>query len=151
MPVTKEQVRAALYPDEPDYEEASKLGPESLPYIEELVQEMDPAFASKAAYLASLIQHDQSIAILKEAAQSSYPEVRVAAAAGVRNLDAEAGSDVLLSILDDQDAGVRKTALQSVPDDASYEVRSKIQDLSSTDPHTDLRSLSDQVLNRVNT
>jgi hypothetical protein len=150
MAVTREQVLNALYPEEPDYEQGAQLRSEALSHIEELVKEMDPAFASKAAYLASLIRHDQSATILKEAAQSSYPEVRVAAAAGARNLDAEAGSGVLLSLLDDQDAGVRKTALQSVPDDASHELRAKIQDLTSTDPHTDIRSLSDQVLGRVN-
>jgi hypothetical protein len=33
MTVTREQVLAQLYPDEPDYEGAARLGPEALPHL----------------------------------------------------------------------------------------------------------------------
>jgi hypothetical protein len=36
MPVTMEQVRAFLDPEEPDYQQAAQLGPEALPHLEEL-------------------------------------------------------------------------------------------------------------------
>jgi hypothetical protein len=72
-----------------------------------------------------LIQSEQSIDVLRAAAQSDHPEVRVAAAAGARNRVAGAAAGVrdresnslndLLSLLNsDQDAGVRKEAVKSL-------------------------------------
>jgi HEAT repeat protein len=124
MVVTKQQVIDVLNPDEPNYPQAAKLGPDALPHLDTLVKTADPLLASKATYLASLIQGEQSIDVLKAAAQSEHPEVRVAAAAGARNLaSAAAGarnlrqdrlSDLLSSLNNDEDAGVRKEATKSL-------------------------------------
>jgi HEAT repeat protein len=124
MVVTKQQVIDVLNPDEPNYPQAAKLGPDALPHLDTLVKTADPLLASKATYLASLIQGEQSINVLKAAAQSNHPEVRVAAAAGARNLaSAAAGagdlgrdrlSDLLSSLNNDEDAGVRKEATKSL-------------------------------------
>jgi HEAT repeat protein len=125
MVVTKQQVIEILNVDEPNYREAAKLGPDALPHLDALVKTADPMLASKATYLASLIQSEQSIDVLRAAAQSDHPEVRVAAAAGARNRVAGAAAGVrdresnslndLLSLLNsDQDAGVRKEAVKSL-------------------------------------
>jgi hypothetical protein len=49
------RVRAALEPEEPDYAAAAQLGP-AVPHLQTLIQGDDPMLASKASYLASLIQ-----------------------------------------------------------------------------------------------
>jgi HEAT repeat protein len=54
--------------------------------------------------------------VLKAAAQHGDPIVRVAAAAGVRNLDPTAASEVLTLLKNDPDAGVRKRAMKSMPE-----------------------------------
>ena len=82
MTVTMVQVRAALDPEEPDYEQAAQLGPEAIPHLEELVGETDALLASKAAYTASLIEDPRSADILRKAAASDRAEVRAAAAGG---------------------------------------------------------------------
>lgn len=151
MPVTMQQVRAALDPEEPDYLQAAQLGSDALPHIENLLKEADPMLASKAAYLASLIPDNRSVIVLKEASQSTYPAVRVAAAAGARNLASLAASDILLGLLDDQDVGVRKVALKSAPVDATPALRAKIQKLTTTDPENFVRDLSSQVFDRLST
>ena len=46
--------------------------------------------------------------ILKSAAQSKYPEVRIAAASGSKNLGLEKINEVLSLLKDDGDVGVRK-------------------------------------------
>ncbi len=124
MVVTKQQIIDMLNPDEPNYREAAKLGPDALPHLDTLVKTADPLLASKATYLASFIQGEQSIDVLKAAAQSEHPEVRVAVAAGARNLaSATAGArnlgpdrlnDLLSSLNNDEDAGVRKQASKSL-------------------------------------
>lgn len=119
MPVTMDDVRAVLDPEEPDYGAAALLGEEALPHLESLVAGGDPMLASKATYAASLIGGAQAVAAVQEAAQSGDPVVRVAAAAAAANLDAAAASEVLTPLVSDADPGVRKVARVSVPAEAS--------------------------------
>ena len=114
MVVTKQQIIDMLNPDEPNYREAAKLGPDALPHLDTLVKTADPLLASKATYLASFIQGEQSIDVLKAAAQSEHPEVRVAVAAGARNLSITVVRDVLFKLLADEDIGVREEAMNSL-------------------------------------
>jgi len=113
--VTMAKVRALLDLDEPKYDEAAKLGARAIPHLKTLVREGDPMLASKATYLASLIQSDRSLEVVKAAAESSDPVVRVAAAAAARNLPDAATDEVLASLSSDEDAGVRKVALKAAP------------------------------------
>jgi HEAT repeat protein len=114
MAVTLEQVIEALsFIEPPGYDEAVKLGPDIIPHLDTLVKADDPIIASKAAYVSSLIKHDKSIEILKTAAQSKYPEVRIAAASGSKNLNSEKMNDVLSLLKDDEDVGVRKQLMKS--------------------------------------
>lgn len=115
MPVTMATVRALLDVDEPKYVEAAELGPPALPFLEKLVHDADPMLASKAAYLASLIEGQHAEAIVKTAAKSPHAVVRVAAAAAARNLPAAAAETVLGTLKTDDDAGVRKTVARASP------------------------------------
>src|SRR5437867_4118299 len=102
MPVTLEQVRAALDPEEPDYPKAARiLGPEALPHLERLIASDHPMLASKAAYLAGLIGTERSAEVLRRAARSGDVRVRIAAAAAAGNLPPASASDVLLNLVDD--------------------------------------------------
>lgn len=114
MAVTIEQVREILTRDEPNYMEAAQLGPEAIPHLQKLLGEADPLLASKATYLASMINSDQAVDVVKEAAVSEYAEVRAAAAAATRNLPQTPVTDVLSSLLDDGDVSVRKVTLKSI-------------------------------------
>jgi HEAT repeat protein len=115
MAVTMEDVRAALDPEEPDYAEAAKLGPDALPHLEVLVNSGDTMLASKATYLASLIKDPRSADIVRMAANRDDPAMRVAAAAAASNLGASAASAVLVDLVGDPDPGVRKVARTAVP------------------------------------
>lgn len=149
MPVTIEEVRAALEPEEPDYEQAAQLGPEALPHLDELVGQTDALMASKAAYLTSLIEDPHSTDILRRAAASDRAEVRAAAAGGASNLSAEAASDVLEPLLKDRDVSVRKTALKSVPEEAPPRIRDRVESLSDADSNPAIRDLSSRVADRL--
>jgi hypothetical protein len=115
MAVTKKDVRAALDPEEPDYQKASTLGPEALPHLDALVSSGDSMLASKATYLASLIKDPRSAEIVAKAAQNDNPAVRVAAACAASNLAAAGASSVLELLSADTDAGVRKVARAAAP------------------------------------
>jgi hypothetical protein len=129
MAVTMEDVRAALDPEEPNYQEAAKLGPDTLPHLEVLVRATEVMLASKAAYLASLVEGEKSAEIVTIAAQSDDPTVRIAAAAAAGNLTASEASTVLVDLVDDADVGVRKVARASVPDTPGGDLAQKLEQL----------------------
>ena len=149
MTVTMAQVRAVLDPEEPDYGQASKLGPGTIPHLEKLVKEADALLASKAAYLAALMQDERSVRVVKEAAQREDPVVRVAAAAAARYLPCSPVSEILISLVNDKDAGVRKVALESTQADATAELRACIERLTTDDPDPGIQRLARQVLRRI--
>jgi len=114
-----QDVLAVLEPEEPDYRAAAELGPESLPHLAELVRGDDPMLASKAAYAASMLEGNQGQEVVVAAARHGDSVVRVAAAAAARNLPPADASDLLVSLVSDDDPGVRKVARASAPAEMS--------------------------------
>ena len=149
MAVTMEQVRAALAPEEPNYTRAAALGPEALPFLEQMIHGPSPMLASKATYLASLIHPEQAVGLVARAAAHAHPVVRVAAAAAARNLGAAVAGGVLRRLVEDHDRGVRQAALKSVHENTTPEVRNAVVALSETEPDPVIRSLSRQTLSRL--
>jgi HEAT repeat protein len=138
MTVTREQVLAQLYPDEPDYEGAAQLGPEALPHLMRLIEEGDPDLASKATSLASVIDAAESIEAVDKAARSPDPVIRVAAAAALGNLS-EMPDPLAQGMLNDEDVGVRKLALRSLERQQPAGFKQKAQQIAANDPNPVLR------------
>ncbi len=148
MPVTMQQVRAYLDSDEPDYNQAARLGPDALPHLDALVRGGDAMLASKAAYLAGLIAEARSADVLVNAASSPHAAVRVAAAAAVAHLPAAAAVAVLRVLLSDSDGEVRRIALDSMHPDAGAALQPALEKIASDDPYAALRQRSAAILNR---
>jgi hypothetical protein len=129
MAVTMNDIRGALDPEEPDYQEAAKLGPDALPHLEVLVSSGDAMLASKATYLASLIKDAKSADIVRTAAHSTDPVVRVAAASAAANMPASGSSDILVDLVGDPDPGVRKVARGAVPDKPTDRLSRRLEEL----------------------
>lgn len=149
MPTTMQQVLARLDTDEPDYAALATLGQEAVPHLTTLVRSDDPGIASKAAYLASLIDSDDSTNVIEAAAASPHETVRVAAAAGLRNLAPAKAAPAAERLLDDADVGVRKQALRAVADLGMSGLESKVKRMSTADPEPGLRQAARQGLQRM--
>jgi HEAT repeat protein len=143
------ELRSFLDPEEPDYHQAARLGVAALPLIESLISGNDAMLASKATYLAGLIADPKSIAVLQTAAVSSNVQVRLAAAAGARHLDADNASALLITLLNDADFGVRKVSLGSAPSRATLPLRKRIEEISTGSAEPLLRDLSMEALRRM--
>jgi HEAT repeat protein len=144
-----EQVRIALDPDEPDYAQARRLGPEALPHLSEIVAAGDLMLASKATYLAGLIAAEGSADVLSQAAQSPDPVLRVAAAGAARNLPPRDASGILVELVADDDVGVRKVALTSASPEATAELQERIRYASQNDAAPRIRELAAETLDRM--
>ena len=140
MAITMKDVRAFLDPEEPNYAAAAKsLGPAALPFLLELVRGGDLGPASKATYLASLINSDRSVEVIEAAAATNEPILRVAAASGLQNLKT-AHAERLLNILkSDPDPGVRKVMVKSAAHVSSPRVAAVLKQLAQSDPEPFVR------------
>lgn len=141
MAVSIEAVLAFLDQDEPQYGEAARLGPEAVPYLARLVREEDPMRASKAAYLAGLIDGDESSAVLEQALRRDEPAVRVAAAYAAQHLS-RARPELFERLLSDYDAGVRRTALKSIGVSQPSGLTAKVEELAIGDEADHVRELA---------
>jgi len=146
MPVSMTDVRRALDPDEVDYPAAAALGEEALPHLRTLVETGDPGIAAKAAYLAGLINGGPSESIVALAASHADARVRASAASAASHLDDQATERVLEDLVLDEDAGVQKLALSSVPAQPSPSMRSQVQRVSQSASHPLLRQKASDVL-----
>lgn len=142
-------VLAYLEPDEPNYAQAGKLGPDALPYLKEIIDKPDLMLASKAAYLVSLIKSDKSISILEHAARNKEPIVRIAVASGIRNISERDANILLDEFIEDKDVGVRKVTLKSVAKFKSDLIASKVQKLQESDPEPSIRELASNVIEKM--
>jgi HEAT repeats len=144
MAVSMKRVRAALDPEEPDYAAAAQLGPDAVPHLQTLIQGDDPMLASKAVYLASLIQDERTPDLVRQAAQHDDPVIRVAAASAARNMDAPAASEILVELVADDDPGVRKVARKAVPEEPTDALTERLEEMPDASGEMPRRPLSPQ-------
>ena len=132
MPLTMEDVRKALTPDEPNYARARELGPDAIPFLRQLIVQ-SPPLATKAVYLAGLIGSDSGTKTVADAARSHDAAIRVAAAAAARELERGPASSILDLLLGDADRGVRQRALRSAAPRLTSTLRNRIEQVARTD------------------
>lgn len=113
MAVTLEQVRNLLESDEPKYSAAAKMGAALLPHLQSIVTSPDEDTASKAAYLASLVNDPRAAQVMQAAARHRSPLVRLAVAAAARTTRVPNAASAVASLTRDRDTGVRKAAGKS--------------------------------------
>jgi hypothetical protein len=141
MAVNLNQVRKALHVEEPDYATAAKLGAGALPHLKKLVRGDDPMLASKAAYLAGLIDADGSADVVAEAAESDRVVVRVAAANGAAHVSG-ASPKLYEGLLGDSDPGVRKAGLRSVGLAERGDLKALVRKIAAGDTVEPIRQLA---------
>jgi HEAT repeat protein len=148
MPVTAEQVKAVLDPDEPNYGEVKALGTDALPILQTFVHGPDMMLASKAAYAAGLIGGDQAVDVVLAAARHPNAAIRVAAAGAAAHLEGTHITAPLLQLLDDADSGVRRQALHASAGRADPALHARIEKMSTTDMNMRLRAEASAALLR---
>lgn len=149
MSVTMEQVVSLLNADEIDYPEAARIGPEALEHLAVLIDSEDDLLASKATYLASLIEDERRIELLEKARESEHATVRLAAVVGANALPAEPAERIVADLLADDDVGVRKQAILSATRfSASPRIAERLQSIAEGDDVSRLRQAARDSLGR---
>lgn len=146
MPLTKQEVIRRLGADEPNYKMLAQMGAEAVPHLAALINGEDLGIAAKATYLASVMQTDEGIEALMTAATSPHPVVRVAAAAGLRNVADAKAVRLAERLLEDRDAGVRKLAVRAVSRLGLSVLEPKVRAIAMHDNVQGLRQIAEGAL-----
>lgn len=138
----RDALRRALDRDELDYPAlAAEAGPGAVDDLEALVAEDQPRIASKAAYLASLLQAEGVERVVDLAAHSRHDVVRVSAAAALGSLAQDQAEPVARRLLADPDPGIRARAVKSAAR-VGGATRRHLRRIADEDDDPDVRSLA---------
>jgi HEAT repeat protein len=145
--VIRDEVVETLQAEEPDYDAAARrFGADAGQILADLAVADDLELASKATYLAGLMDADTARKVLVPALRHPDPVVRVAAAGTLEN-QPELFGQMAAQLLADPDAGVRKSALRSLRTvgPPTTELKEQVQLLATADPVPALRELAREV------
>lgn len=150
MALNVDVVRSRLRDDEPEYDAmAAEWGAEALPFLAALAKSPDRTVGPRAVYLAGKIGAPGSATIVGEATSNPDPTWRLAAAGTAQNLPDVQRIEIVSMLLKDTDAGVRKFALDSTPDQVDTTLKGLLKDVATTDPVDDLRKHARDVIARL--
>lgn len=138
MAIDRETVLQLLDSEEPDYPAAAlQAGADSWATLEDMVEEDDVSVASRAASLVATLAQDAALA------QQALPALQKAAAhvnANVRAVAAYAASrvgppanDIVTTLLEDPDGGVRRLAFRGLAPPVAASVAVVVQGLAAAD------------------
>jgi hypothetical protein len=147
--VTMSRVRAALEPDEPDYEKATALGAAALPFLDELVRERDEMIAGKAASLAGMIGGAGAAEVLEHASEHESVAVRSAAAHAARLLEEKLAAPLLLRLMDDAEASVSQRAAIAAGVFRDPGLREKLRQMARSHPTRFVREAAKRSLEQM--
>jgi hypothetical protein len=83
------------------------------------------------------------------AASSPDASIRAGAASGVGSISSELAEPVLMSLINDERAGIRKLALSAVPDSASEDLLGVVNARRSAESQPAVRGLAEAVFERI--
>lgn len=145
------QIIAYLRQDETDYAAAAAaVGPPALPILKDIAMGNDEMLASKAVYLASMINDPAKEEVLQAAANHQSPLVRVAAAATADKLETSRAEVMLNQLVDDADVGVSKFSMRSIQKKGlSKNFRVKLKNIQDKSPNDSLKVFAKDMLKGV--
>lgn len=147
---TLDDVRRELDKDELDYPAlVESLGADALPHLETLVAEDEPRIASKAAYLAGLIDAPESKQVVARAAGSRHDVVRVSAAAALASLPPKQAASIAEQLLADPDIGVRARAAKAAAVLHEPALAKQIRAMAKEDAEPSVRELATELVKEM--
>jgi len=148
---SRDQILSLITSDEPDYAGmANSWSKEDYKELNELATGPDIILATRAIICLGLMKSHKSLLGVTLAAQSTNPDLRVAAAQALRNLSKfHSGVELLDKLLDDDDIGVRKFALKSVEDAKISTLKDKVNKMSVNEETELMKKLAKKVMTNL--
>ncbi len=148
--MTEQELIQALDNEEPQYPEiAAKLDASDVPKLRAIAEGQDVGRATKAVYLASLIDQGDAHEIVVKAARSPTELVRIASATGLENLPADPRDRAADSLIDEANPAISKMVLRAVKADSPV-LGPKIRALKDRTQIPEIRDMAGRMLGDTN-
>ncbi|MGU3543372.1 hypothetical protein [Methylobacterium sp. A52T] len=157
-----DDVAAFLESDEPDYDAGGRKfrgNNEAISKVEQVASDANARLITrtKAVYLLSLLDEQAFSRTANVLGSQENEDLKVAVASGALNISAQIAAPLLVKLLDDQDVGVRKASLMSIPggmaDSVTPEARellsNKLRKVAESDPEAELRKIANERLQEL--
>lgn len=153
MPKKKERIVKLLSGYELDYTDiAPKLSEKDIPILNELVMHGSGAIATRAVICLSWFPSEDAIRGIEFAAKSDNPVLRLTAVRTLSGLGNRPGVvDLISTLLDDKDIGVRKFALKAIGSSKIPGLKEKVKQVWLNDPSDQIRKIAEQVYEKLDT
>lgn len=126
---------------EPDFERLASYGKRASQLLQAIVEGDDRIMAKKALRVAALIGTEDCLKLVVAAAESEHPDVRSTVAVALRNVaDIEIVKGVIVQMLGDGDATIRRLALGTVGQLKMTAIVDVIQDMEECDENETVRA-----------
>jgi len=151
MALTTAELTLLLGNEEPNYAEiAAKAGNTSTAAVAELAQSKDTMMATKATYLASLLNDPEGAKIVEKASRSSNQLLRLASASALVNLPEITRNKIAERLVDTDDISLQKLSLAAIQGKTSAKLRKRVDELSTGSDSEVIRNLSKSALIKIN-
>jgi HEAT repeat protein len=147
--MTAAELRARLSMIEPTESMYEGITQADVPLLEELISDREEWLAARAVFALSRVGTPDSLAAVTRAAADPRPPVRVAVAASVSQRPITLPDDVLVQLLRDRDAGVRKFAPLAVKPENGREPRAVLDRVAADDAVPVVRENAAEALRRI--
>lgn len=149
MAKTMTEIRDQLSDLEPTESTYAGLGEEDVELLLSLMRGEEEVLAERAVYALARIESDTARTALHTAARDQRMGVRIAAAVSAGDLPPSQSDEILLGLLHDDQAAVRKFAIRSISASNSDAIRRRVAELSEVESDERLRALATQKVNVI--
>ena len=149
MPMTRSELRSQLSSIELDERTFAGLSPADVESLTELLHDEEAWLAARAVHALSKIDSPAAHDAMLAAAELPRLEVRVAAAISAAALPPDRSDEVLLRLLGDPQAGVRKFAVKSVSERNGSFVKRRVEEIAEADADHNVRRRAADKSNRL--
>lgn len=146
---TIQEVRQLLSVIEPDERTYAQIDNEDIPQLQILLKDGETWLGARAVLALSRLKNELAYRLIKEATTAKRNELRVAVAVGLRFLPDFFREEILGRLLSDDDLGVKRMAIYSIPDRPNKSIRRQLQLLSVHDKHDYIKTISREKLSII--
>lgn len=137
-----EEIRTLLSVIEPQEEMYSSITVEDIPLLKKLLNEGETWLAARAIFALSRLNLPKSHAIIIQSLKDKRSEIRIAIAAVSNLLPNDINEKIYPKLLLDEDLGVKKFAIQSLPINIASKLLIALKKVSVNDNNEYIKKLS---------
>lgn len=145
---TYQEIRNILGQIEPDEKMYLKISIDDLPHLKRLVKDKESWMVARAIYALARLKNEEAYKIIQNARSDPRSEVRIAAAVASTRLPKDIAETIIYPLLKDEDIGVRKFAIKSIPPRSSDIFKNRLLEISLEDDNELIRNLSREKLSK---